>query len=84
MEDGHIQAIICGEKITIDQALITQQCGVSVKGTIDATNALVKETQVAFKNIFRPDAFINKEQWSVIQMKEEYHSKFVAILHIIY
>jgi hypothetical protein len=84
MEDGHIQAIICGEKITIDQALIAQQCGVSVKGTIDATNALVKETHVAFKNIFRPDAFINKEQWSVIQMKEEYHSKFVAILHIIY
>ncbi len=84
MEDGQIQANFCGEKITIDQALIAQQFGVSVKGTVDATNALVKETQVVFKNIVRLDAFINKEQWSVIQMKEEYHAKFVTILHIIF
>jgi hypothetical protein len=28
---------------------------------VDATNALVKEAQVAFKNIVGLDAFINKE-----------------------
>jgi hypothetical protein len=29
--------------------------------------------------------FINKEQWNIIQMKEEYHAMFVvAILQIIY
>jgi hypothetical protein len=39
---------------------------------------------VALKNIAGLDAFINKEQWSVIWMKEEYHAKFVAILQIIY
>jgi hypothetical protein len=33
---------------------------------MDATNTLVKETQVALKNIAGLDAFINKEQWSVI------------------
>jgi hypothetical protein len=44
----------------------------SVEGTIDAGNALVKETHVAFQNITRLDAFVNKEQWSVIRMKENY------------
>jgi hypothetical protein len=34
---------------------------------------------VALKNIIGLDAFIDKEQWSVIQMKEEYHAKFAAI-----
>jgi hypothetical protein len=47
---------------------------------VDAMNTLVKKAQVTSKNIARPDAFINKEQWNVIQMKEEYHAKFVAIL----
>jgi len=50
-KDGHIKKVICGEKITIDQALIVQQFGISVEGTVDATNALFKEAQVALKNI---------------------------------
>jgi hypothetical protein len=76
--------IVCGEKITIDQALIIQQFGNHVERMIDATNPLVKEAQVALKNIVGLDVFINKEQWNIIQMKEEYHTKFVTILQIIY
>jgi phospholipid N-methyltransferase len=45
---------------------------------------LVKEAQVAFKNIVGLNAFVSNEQWSVIQLKAEYHAKFVAILQIIY
>jgi ABC-type dipeptide/oligopeptide/nickel transport system ATPase subunit len=45
---------------------------------------LVKKFQIAFKNITRVDAFVNKEQWSVIRMKEEYHAMFVTILQIIH
>jgi hypothetical protein len=33
---------------------------------VDATNALIKEVHVALKNIVGPEAFVNKEQWSVI------------------
>jgi hypothetical protein len=44
----------------------------SVEGIIDAGNALVKEAHVAFQNIYKLDAFVNKEQWSMIQMKENY------------
>ncbi len=51
---------------------------------MDVTNALVKEVQVALKNIIGLDAFVNKEQWSIIRMKEEYHAKFVVSLQIIY
>ncbi len=60
-EDGHIATVIYGEKITIDQALITQQFGVSVERVVDATNTLVKEAQVALKNIIESNVFINKE-----------------------
>jgi hypothetical protein len=42
---------------------------------IDVANALVKKAH-AFKNIIGPNAFINKEQWSMIWMKEDYHAKF--------
>jgi len=83
-KDGHITTLVCGEKITIDQALIIQQFGNCVERMIDVTNALVKKAQVSFKNIVGQDAFINKEQWSIIRMKEEYHTKFVTILQIIY
>jgi hypothetical protein len=38
----------------------------SVKGTNDALNALVKEAHVVFKNTTRPNAFVNKKQWSMI------------------
>ncbi len=55
-----------------------------VEGTVDATSTLVTEAQVAFNNIAGPDAFVNKEQWNVIRMKEEYHTRFVAILQIVY
>lgn len=68
------------EKITIDQVLIVQQFGVNIKGMVDATNALVKEAQVALKNVVGSNAFVNKEQWSVIWMKEEYHAKFAVIM----
>jgi len=47
---------------------------------VDAENALVKEAHVAFKNIVGLDAFVNKEQWSMIWMKEYYHAKFAMIL----
>jgi hypothetical protein len=58
--DGCIKAIVCGEQITIDQVLITQQFGISDEGIFDVMNALVKEAQVPFKNIAGPDAFVNK------------------------
>lgn len=58
--------VVCGEKITIDQALIIQQFGVSVEGIVDVVNTLVKEVQIAFKNIVGLDAFINKKQWSIL------------------
>jgi hypothetical protein len=38
-----------------------KQFGVSVEGMVDATNVLVKEVQVALKNIVGLDAFVNKE-----------------------
>ncbi len=60
IEDGWILAIVNGERITIDQALIVKQFNVNAKGEVDATNALVKKAQVALKNIIRPYAFINK------------------------
>jgi hypothetical protein len=37
-----------------------KQFSVNVEGAMDATNALVKEAQVALKNITGPHAFINK------------------------
>ncbi len=43
IEDGQIIAIINGEKITIDQTLITKQFGIGTKNVVDAANALVKE-----------------------------------------
>jgi hypothetical protein len=45
---------------------------------------LVKEAQVALKNVIGSDAFVNKDQWNIIQMTEEYHARFVTILQIIY
>ncbi len=61
IEDGCIRAIVCGEKITIDQTLIVQQIGVSAKGAVDVSNTLVKEAQIALKNIVKSNAFVNKE-----------------------
>ncbi len=34
------------------------------------------------KNVARPDAFVNKEQWNVIQMKENYHAKVARIYRL--
>jgi hypothetical protein len=48
-KDGCIWAIVYGEKITIDQMLITKQFGINVEGTLDVANALVKEVQIALK-----------------------------------
>jgi hypothetical protein len=61
IEDGCIRVVVCGEKIIIDQALITQQFGISAKGEVNVVNTLVKKAQVALKNIVGPDAFVNKE-----------------------
>jgi len=83
-KDGQIQAIVNGEKVTIDQALIAKQFSVNTEGAMDAANALIKEALVALKNIDGLDAFINKKQWNVIWMKEECHAKFTTILQIIY
>jgi hypothetical protein len=47
-------------------------------------NTLVKKAQIVFKNIVGLDAFINKEQWNIIWMKEEYHTKTTTILQINY
>ncbi len=58
--------------------VIAQQFGVNVEEVVDATNALVKEVQVTLKNIVGLD--VNKEQWGVIRMKEQYHAKFVKII----
>jgi hypothetical protein len=41
--------------------LIVQQFGISDEWVVNATNALVKEAQVAIKNIVRLDAFVNKK-----------------------
>jgi predicted transposase YbfD/YdcC len=82
-KDGLIQVVVRGEKITIDQMLIIKQFGVNVEG-VDATNVLVKEVQVAFKNIAGLDAFVNKEHWNIIRMKEEYHDMFTTISQTIY
>jgi hypothetical protein len=60
IEDGHIRAIVYGEKITIDQTLFAQQFNINDEGVVNAANTLVKEAQVAFKNIVGPDVFVNK------------------------
>ncbi len=66
MKDERIWTVVCVEKITIEQALIAQQFGLNAKGVVDATNALIKEAQVALKYITRLYVFINKEQWHMI------------------
>jgi hypothetical protein len=60
-KNEQIRPIVNGERITIDQTLIVKQIGFNIKGVVDVVNALVKEVQVALKNIARPYAFINKE-----------------------
>jgi hypothetical protein len=66
IEDGQIWAVVCGEKITIDQAIIVKQFGINVEGAVNVANTLVKEAQVVIKNIVGSDAFVNNKQWSVI------------------
>ncbi len=61
IKEGQIQAIVNSERIGINQVLIVKQFGVSIEGVVDATNALVKEAQVALKNVTGLDAFMNKE-----------------------
>ncbi len=38
-----------------------KQFSVNTEGAMDVTNALVKEVEVALKNIAKLDAFVNKE-----------------------
>jgi hypothetical protein len=60
IKDGQIRVVVCDERITTDQTLIMKQFGINVEGMVDAANMLVKEVQVALKNIVGLDAFINK------------------------
>jgi len=54
------------------------------KGTDDVASTLITKAQVIIKSIAQLDAFINKKQWNVIWMKEEYHARFATILQIVY
>jgi hypothetical protein len=58
----------------------SEAIGVSTEKAIDAPNTLVKKMWTTFKNITKPNAFVEKEQWSIVRMKEEFHAKFVTIL----
>jgi hypothetical protein len=55
---GKNSSNINSERISIDQTLIVKQFGVNIEGVMDATNALVKEAQVALKNVTGLDAFM--------------------------
>jgi hypothetical protein len=59
--------------------LITRQFSVNIPKVVDVVNTLVKKVQIAFKNIFMMNIFV-EEEWNIICMKEEFHAKFVAIL----
>jgi hypothetical protein len=63
--------------------LITRQFSVNIPKVVDVVNTLVKKVQIAFKNIFMMNIFV-EEEWNIICMKEEFHAKFVAILQILY
>ncbi len=67
-KDKCIKTIVCGENITIDQTLITQQFGISVEGVVDAVNALVKKAQVALKSIAQLDA--NQVIFKLLEMSQ--------------
>jgi hypothetical protein len=84
VENGCIRIVVCGEKIIIDQTLITQQFGVNVKGTIIVVNTLVKEVQVAFKKHIWTGCICQQRIMECNLMKEEYHVKFTTIIQIIY
>jgi hypothetical protein len=36
-------------------------------------NALVKDVEIALKKIGKPNMFLEKEQWNILHMKEEFH-----------
>lgn len=61
IKDRGIWTKVCGEKIIIEQVLISRQFNVSVEGVVDVANALVNETQTVFKNIMGLYAFVEKE-----------------------
>jgi hypothetical protein len=67
-----------------NQSIVNSEAiSVNTKEVIDVANTLVREMQIALKNIARPNAFVEKEQSNIICMKEDFHAKFVAILQII-
>ncbi len=79
IEDGRIWGQVRGQKIIIDQILIHEQLGISKEGAIDVVNVTFEETKTTLKRIASPHAYVENEQWSVVNMKEEFHARFVAI-----
>ncbi len=63
---------MCGKKFTIDQMFVKEQLNIHLEGVVDAVNALVKYAKKALKKIVGSNAFVEKEQWNVVRMKEEF------------
>ncbi len=79
-KDGRILVRIRGQKILIDQILIHEQLKISKEGTVDTANATFEESKSIFKWIIGPCVFVENEEWNAMNMKEEFHARFVAIL----
>ncbi len=79
IEDGKIQVQIQGKKIFIDKILTHQQLGISSKGTIDISNASIKDVVIALKRIPSSNVFVENKKWSLICMKKELHPWFVKV-----
>ncbi len=60
--------------IIIDQALIHRQLGISSKGVVDIAITIVNNSWKTLRNIVELNAFVEEEQWSVVQMKEKFHA----------
>jgi hypothetical protein len=45
---------------------------ISSKGVVDVATAIVNNSKKTLINIVGPNAFVEKEQWSVVQMKEQF------------
>lgn len=53
--------MVGGEEIVIGLMLIAKQFSVNIKWAIDVANALIKEAQIALKNIIGSNAFMEME-----------------------
>jgi hypothetical protein len=64
----------------IDHILIHEQVGISKEGAVDDVNATFEKAKTISKRITRPLAFVENEQWSVVDMKKEFHARFATII----